>query len=153
VAGLAVVKAQVSCGLQVDDIGDPRAVAALEGLVENRFLHQTTSGSGAGLRRVDDLPEALAGGLPRTGSWRVHYHVPLHLPPPSPLRSSVPVLLAVLAALLAGDAAVTDHLEVETYTWPVLAQHAGRVPLVEGIVGELDWTRRALAAFGLQEAP
>lgn len=82
----------------------------------------------------------------------MHYHVPLHAPPEPPLRSTVPVLRAALAALYAGPAAGCDHLDVETYTWGVLP--AARRPgtdaeLAGGIAAELAFARDELVGLGL----
>lgn len=149
-AGLDVVKLQASCALQADDPADPATRAALESFVEPRFLHQCNEGAPPG---ADDLDAALAGGLPGGGPWRVHFHVPLHADPAPPLTSTRPVLQGSLAELFGGSRALTDHVEVETYTWQVLpdapADDAG---LVSGLAAELDWTRRQLLELGLEEA-
>lgn len=147
-AGLSVVKAQASCALALDDPADPTARAALARFVESRFLHQTRDAGGNG---VDDLPAALAGGLSRQNPWRVHYHVPLHADPPAPLRATADCLRSCLGALLGGPTALTRHVEVETYTWPVLPGRAAN--LVAGIADELRWARRELVAIGLTEQP
>ena len=149
-AGLDVVKLQASCALQADNPADPATRAALESFVEPRFLHQCNEGAPPG---ADDLDAALAGGLPGDGPWRVHFHVPLHADPAPPLTSTRPVLQGSLAELFGGSRALTDHVEVETYTWQVLpdapADDAG---LVSGLAAELDWTRRQLLNLGLEEA-
>ena len=148
-AGLAVVKLQASAALEAAEPNDPATRAALESFVEPRFLHQSTEGAPPG---AEDLDLALAGGLPGRAPWRVHFHVPLHADPAPPLTSTRPVLAATLTELFGGATARTDHVEVETYTWQVLpdapADDAG---LVAGIAAELDWTRRALTALGLEE--
>jgi len=103
---------------------------------------------------TDDLDEALAGGLPGGAPWRVHFHVPLHAAPASPLRSTSDELVRTLRVLLGGPRALTSHLEVETYTWQVLpaaARPRGDAELVAGIAAELDWTRRRLVEIGLEE--
>jgi sugar phosphate isomerase/epimerase len=146
-AGLPVVKVQVSAALGVDDPDAARAV--LREYAEPRFLHQTRSAVGHG---TDDLAEALEDGLP--GPWRIHYHVPLHAAPQPPLRSTLPVLRAALAALLAGPTAVCDHLDVETYTWSVLppAQRpTGPDHLADGIAAELALARDELLGLGLSD--
>lgn len=143
-AGLSVVKVQVSAALQVDDPTSPE----VEDYVEPRFLHQVSNPDGG---RADDLPDALAGELP--GPWRVHYHVPVHAEPQPPLRSTVPVLTDALRELLAGPAALSHHLEVETYTWGVLpAAQRPQTPadLARGIAAEVRWTRALLTSFGLR---
>ncbi|WP_433336221.1 metabolite traffic protein EboE [Spirillospora sp. CA-294931] len=153
-AGLPVVKAQASCAVRADLPADPEQRAALTRLAEPRFLHQTREApvppavvpTGA-----DDLPEALGGGLPGAGPWRVHYHVPLHSGLPAPLRATVPELLGTLATLVGGPSARTDHIEVETYTWPVLRGSPTDADLIEGIAAELAWTRATLISAGLKE--
>jgi sugar phosphate isomerase/epimerase len=144
-AGIPVVKTQVSAALEVVD-----PVAARSALIsydEPRFLHQTRTAHG---RDFDDLDEALAERA--DGPWRIHFHVPLHAQPAPPLTHTVPVLRAGLAAVLGGPVALTDHLEVETYTWNVLP--ADRRPvddagLVAGIAAELAFARDELLGLGL----
>ncbi|MBC9727090.1 metabolite traffic protein EboE [Streptomyces sp. TRM68367] len=154
-SGVSVVKLQASCALHVPDPRDPEAVARLKGFGEPRFLHQTREAtSGLPLAR-DDLDDALGpDGLPGRGPWRVHFHVPLHADPPAPLRSTRPVLEAVLAGLLGRSAAVTDHIEVETYTWEVLPpgrRPSGPTALSAGIAAELDWARGRFAQLAMKE--
>ncbi|SCG44375.1 metabolite traffic protein EboE [Micromonospora humi] len=154
-AGLPVVKVQVSAAVEAPDPAG--ATGALRRFVEPRFLHQTRAAGCAGAVdpadpawAADDLDAALDARLP--GAWRVHYHVPLHAPPEEPLRSTVPVLRAALAALFAGPAAGCDHLDVETYTWGVLPQARrprGDAELAAGIAAELAFARDELAALGV----
>ena len=105
----------------------------------------------------DDLPDALGGkrALPGRSPWRVHFHVPVHVEPESPLRSTRDELVAALRALVGGERARTDHLEVETYTWSVLppGQRPGdEAGLIEGLAGELGWVRDRLFDLGLEAA-
>ncbi|PGH42214.1 xylose isomerase [Micromonospora sp. WMMA1996] len=157
-AGLPVVKVQVSAAVEAADPAG--STDALRRFVEPRFLHQTRAAGCAGATdpadpawAADDLDAALDARLP--GSWRVHYHVPLHAPPEPPLRSTVPVLRSALSALLAGPAAGCDHLDVETYTWGVLPQARrprGDAELAAGIAAELAFARDELVAIGLSTA-
>jgi sugar phosphate isomerase/epimerase len=145
-AGLPVVKTQVSAALEV---ADPAGAAdMLRGFDEPRFLHQTRSGSG---RAYDDLGEALAeaDGDP----WRVHFHVPLHARADPPFAATVPVLRQGLSALVGGPVALCDHLEVETYTWSVLPSQLrpdDDAALVRGIAAELAFTAAELIQLGLE---
>ncbi|MGW0422817.1 metabolite traffic protein EboE [Streptomyces sp. NPDC003015] len=154
-ARLPVVKTQASCAVHVDRPTDPGARAALAAFAEQRFLHQTREAGPDAPSAVDDLPEALDGALPGERPWRVHYHVPVQRDLPPPLRSTRPELAAALAALFGGAAARTDHVEVETYTWPVLPGASGATDLADGIAGELAWTRDTLTDLGLtlEDAP
>ncbi|MGW0822697.1 metabolite traffic protein EboE [Streptomyces sp. NPDC002845] len=149
-AGLPVVKLQASCAVEAHDPADPAARAALRRLAEPKFLHQTRTATGGQVLGVDDLPDALDGGLPTdTGPWRVHFHAPLHADPEPPLRTTADQLTDVLAGLLGGPSAVCDHIEVETYTWSVLPEPP--TDLAAGIAAELDWARARLTGLGLKE--
>lgn len=140
-AGVAVVKAQVSSALRGEG---PR----LAPFVEPRFLHQTRERRGAAVLGVDDLDQALAGGLPGTGEWRVHFHMPVH----ASMGTTQAELRAFLAALVGGAHPVAHHLEVETYTWSVLPDPPRDVDgLVAGLAAELAWTRDGLVDLGLKE--
>jgi sugar phosphate isomerase/epimerase len=147
--GLPVVKVQASCAVEAPDPRDPAARQALERLVEPRFLHQTRGYSDGGVVEVDDLPDALAGGLPVDGPWRVHFHAPLHSAPEPPLRTTAPRLRDALAELVGGERPVCDHIEVETYTWSVLPNPPA--DLASGIAAELAWARNNLTDLGLTE--
>jgi sugar phosphate isomerase/epimerase len=150
-AGLPVVKVQLANALQADHPTDPAVREALAGYAEPRFLHQTRAlrPQGGGLARWDDLDLALRSA-PEPGArpWRVHFHLPLHQEPPAPLSSTRPVLAAAIRELTAGPRPLTDHLEVETYTWSVLPGARG-VALAPLIAAELDWARQQLLRTGL----
>jgi sugar phosphate isomerase/epimerase len=155
--GLPVVKTQASCALEAARPAGPDDRPALETAAEPRFLHQVRERGPAGtVRAADDLDEALAGAraLPAAGPWRVHFHAPVHAETLGPLRTTRPVLVETLRALLGGPRALTRHVEVETYTWAVLpdeARPAARDDLVAGIAAELAWTRGQLLTLGLEE--
>jgi sugar phosphate isomerase/epimerase len=155
-AGLPVVKLQASAALHAERPGEPDTRAALASFAEERFLHQTRERLGDRTEGRDDLPDALAGPrpLPARGPWRVHFHLPLHAEPHPPLRATGAELLSCLDTLF-GDRTVTDHVEVETYTWGVLPAEARPVDdagLAAGIAKELTWVRDALIARGLRAA-
>ncbi|MFF7451717.1 MULTISPECIES: metabolite traffic protein EboE [unclassified Streptomyces] len=151
-AGLPVVKVQASSALQADDPTDPQARRALARFAEPRFLHQTRTAPNGTVTGVDDLPEALAGGLDPDSSWRVHFHAPLHARPEPPLTTTTTELTWTLDALLGGPQALCDHIEVETYTWSVLPAHLrprDREGLVTGLAAELAWMRGRFEELGL----
>ncbi|MES5824009.1 metabolite traffic protein EboE [Streptomyces sp. RG80] len=151
-AGLPVVKVQASSALQADDPADPAARRALARFAEPRFLHQTRTAPDGTVTGVDDLPEALAGGLAPDSPWRVHFHAPLHADPEPPLTTTASELTSALSALLGGPRALSDHIEVETYTWSVLPEHLrpqDREGLVAGLAAELAWTRERFQELGL----
>ncbi|WP_327715430.1 metabolite traffic protein EboE [Streptomyces sp. NBC_00490] len=152
-AGLPVVKVQASSALQADDPADPEARRALARFAEPRFLHQTRTAPNGTVTGVDDLPEALAGGLDPGSPWRVHFHAPLHAAPEPPLSTTADELTSSLGVLLGGPEAVCDHIEVETYTWSVLPEHLrprDREGLVAGLAAELSWARNRFEELGLK---
>lgn len=157
-AGVPVYKSQLSAALHAEHPDRPEVRAALAEYAEPRFLHQTRTRSADGrLHGTDDLGEALAGGaLPDSAPWRAHFHMPLHAAPEPPLATTLPVLRQTLAGLVGGDAAVTHHLEVETYTWqalPAALRPTGPASLADGIAAELALARDLLTDLGLKELP
>jgi hypothetical protein len=101
---------------------------------------------------VDDLDQALDGGLPREEEWRVHFHVPVHL---DEGRTTQPQLRELLAGVFGGSGALTRHLELETYTWNVMPgdlRPDADAALVDGLARELSWLRDELQTLGLKEA-
>ena len=161
-AGRSVVKAQVSAALHVEHPADEATRQALGAFDEDRFLHQVRSrGEHGQLRGRDDLGGALAGRRPLDAvpggveqPWRVHFHVPLGHAPAPPLSATTADLRSSLAVLVGGETAVTDHLEVETYTWSVVPEAVrptDDLALAASIAGELAWLRDTLIDLGLKE--
>ena len=146
-AGVPVVKTQVSSALRVPSPGSAEGRELLSRFDEPRFLHQVRECVNAHVAGTDDLPEALSGGLPAEREWRVHFHVPVN----TAEHTTQAELSATLEALAGGEAPLTRHFEVETYTWSVM-RDAPRDDegLVAGLAGELEWTRDRLVALGAE---
>lgn len=132
--GIVVPKIQVSACLEVRD---SRALGDLLAFDEPRYLHQTASESGL---RALDLPDVAAAReqFAAGGRVRSHYHVPLFWDAPGAFGSTQAEVERVLRALAAGPAPL-PLLEVETYTWSVLGDFAGRAPLHAHLTRELEW--------------
>ncbi len=147
-SGVPVVKAQVSNALRVEEPGSPAGQELLRRFNEPRFMHQVRERVNGRVEGVDDLPEALAGGLPGESEWRVHFHVPVN----DAQHTTQPELERALERLLASDGGpATAHFEVETYTWNVMpGRDHGDEDLVEGIAQELDWTRQRFIEHGAE---
>jgi sugar phosphate isomerase/epimerase len=145
-AGVPIVKTQVSNALRVPAPGSSEGRALLSRFDEPRFLHQVRECVNSHVEGTDDLPEALSGALPGQREWRVHFHVPVN----TAEHTTQDALRDTLAAL-AGEAALTRHFEVETYTWSVM-RDAPRDDegLIAGLAGELEWTRDRLVALGAE---
>jgi sugar phosphate isomerase/epimerase len=136
--GVPIVKAQISSALSVQ----PHEHALLDRYTEPKFLHQVRERVNGHVAGVDDLPDA--HNLPGEREWRVHFHVPVH----TAAHTTQGELVDTLRALVGGDAPLTRHLEVETYTWSVMA--ADDETLIEGLASELEWTRDQIVALGAE---
>lgn len=147
-AGIRINKTQVSCAVEVADPLDPAQREALRAYVEPRYLHQTMGRcprTGDVVRLVDltaEFLDAPPAAFLEARPWRVHFHVPVDAERIGVLRTTRLELERALAALQTLDYA--PHLEVETYTWPVMPG-ADPVSLVDGVARELIATRDLLA--------
>ncbi|NCA12201.1 hypothetical protein EBR56_10440, partial [bacterium] len=140
-AGIRINKVQVSCAIEVPDPTDPVQRDALTAYIEPRYLHQTFARDAGGTlhRALDLTADLLTDAAWRSRApWRVHYHVPVDAERIGSLRTTRGELASALAAI--GGLDYAPHLEVETYTWPVLPG-ADAVDLATGIARELIATR------------
>jgi len=136
--GIAIAKAQLSCGLRIAPVDDA-AREALAPFAEGVYLHQVVTRDG---RRYDDLPDALADRAAPADEWRVHFHVPIFRDALGPFTGTQ-AWLAELLAIQRADA-FTPHLEVETYTWDVLPAEFRGEPVEDAIARELEWVLERL---------
>lgn len=139
---VGVYKAQVSNALRVNEADR----AWLDDFAEPRFMHQIRQQDGYG---EDDLTVGTSKSFDPEQEWRVHYHLPLD----QTERTTQPELRRTLKALVGGPRPVTQHLDVETYTWSVLPgtqRPQGTEALIKGIAGELDWTAARLTELGME---
>ncbi|MFQ5734976.1 MAG: metabolite traffic protein EboE [Planctomycetaceae bacterium] len=146
-AGVRINKVHITCALKADRPADDRNVAeALAQYVEPRYLHQTLGRRDDGsIVRAIDLTEDLVlrptGAFQSADEWRVHFHVPVNAERLGPLKTTREELRRALQAVATLDYA--PHLEVETYTWPVLPD-GDRTDLVAGLTAEMIATRALL---------
>jgi sugar phosphate isomerase/epimerase len=105
-AGIPVIQVRIAAALEATD---PAAAAnALREYLQPGRRQPVTSPEGGHLgglaQALEDLP---------SGPWRVAHPVPLHNPPPPPLRATTAVWRAALRHLLA-DQPATEYLHVES---------------------------------------
>ena len=74
----------------------------------------------------------------------MHFHVPIFIEHLGAFTSTQFFVREFLALHRAQP--VSQHLEVETYTWDVLPERYRRDGVVGGIVNELNWVKRQLVA-------
>jgi hypothetical protein len=150
--GIRIGKIQITDALSVQLRGDPEGDEAifrtLERFSDDVYLHQVVERSAAGLVRHLDLPEALARarelGPREPREWRIHFHVPVFAERLGALGSTQPFLRDLLRVVAAKP--VSEHLEVETYTWDVLPPEHRAMDVDAAIVRELEWTLAQLGA-------
>ena len=145
-AGIRIGKVQISAALKAAFpaiVGNRKdIVTAFEQLNESTYLHQVVASKADGsFQHFTDLPTALSNILdPETIEWRTHFHVPIFVDSYDHLSSTRSTIEEVLQDHLG----VTNHWEVETYTWEVLPKSI-RFGLQESIERELRWVLEKLA--------
>ncbi len=140
-AGIAIAKIQLSCGLEARGRA-PRA--ELERFAEDTYLHQCVVKRGSGaIERYLDLPDALRQDFDEDAMLRSHVHVPIFKESLGLLKGTQPFLRELLAVVR--DRSVTEHLEVETYTWDVLPREHRMPSVIDDIARELEWVKAVLA--------
>ncbi len=144
-AGIEIAKVQLSSALRIHHL-DAAAAQRLRPFDEPVYLHQVVARGGDGtLERFLDLPDALARIEENLGKeWRIHFHVPIFLERLEAFSTTQAFLREVLALHRAEP--VTEHLEVETYTWDVLPAALREVSVSAAIARELNWVRERLTS-------
>jgi sugar phosphate isomerase/epimerase len=147
-SGISVPKMQISSGLRLPNV-DKGSRKLLEPFDDGVYLHQVIERNPSGLRRYTDLEQAFAAldRMEPSGpgvEWRVHYHVPVFLDDLGPFASTQSFIREALALHVRDP--LSQHLEVETYTWEVLPQRYRTSSLVPAIARELQWVRQQLTA-------
>jgi sugar phosphate isomerase/epimerase len=132
-----VYKLQLSSALRIAAV-DEHTPALLRPFDEPTYLHQVVGRRGDEFDKWDDLGPALADIDKAIGSeWRVHFHVPLFLAEMENFGTTQAFLKEILA--LHRESPISQHLEVETYTWDVLPEQYRNVAVSDAIARELNW--------------
>lgn len=141
-AGIKIGKIQISAALKLNlpkGVEERNAIKnTLLPFAESTYLHQVIGRNSEGqLESFRDLDQALKQ-LESTEleEWRIHFHVPVFLSDYGQVASTQSDILEVLAYLITNQ--VTDHLEVETYTWDVLPEGM-TMDIQSSIIRELSW--------------
>lgn len=144
--GIQIGKIQISAALKADlpAVSERTEIAnAFSGFNESTYLHQVIARREDGQKtNFPDLPDALKKiNQPEFAEWRTHFHVPIFVEKYGILSSTQSDIVDVLKIQQANP--VTNHLEVETYTWEVLPEGL-RLDLQQSIVRELEWVMHRL---------
>jgi len=137
-AECAVGKLQISAGLKFDQI-DQNTIELLKPFEDNVYLHQVVARQGTTLHRFTDLHEAFASisGGAHHDEWRIHFHVPVFMDGFGEYQSTQFFIQDMLE--LHKTNPISNHLEVETYTWGVLPDKFKTDNMQEAIIRELQW--------------
>lgn len=145
--GIKIGKIQISAALKAELSGNVKnrknIHEAFSKFNESTYLHQVVGRKDDNsLIRYRDLPDALKDiENTEVNEWRSHFHVPVFLKNFGLLQSTQKDIKEVLD--IHNLQSITNHLEVETYTWEVLPDEM-KLPLQECIVRELDWVKKQL---------
>lgn len=146
-AGLRVTKTQVSSDVRLATVGH-NTRALLKPFDDGAYLHQLIEKRKGAVTRYPDLAEAFAAlaSAPYFADqeWRVHYHIPLFLDDLGAFSSTQAFVREALA--LHRQQPISQHLEVETYTWGVLPERYRAASLTPAIARELQWVRQQFPA-------
>jgi hypothetical protein len=143
--GVPIYKLQAAAALWIPRVSAD-AVWALKAFTDTIYLSQTTESRDGQLTRMLNLADAIASWDADPGGereWRTHFHVPVFLDDLGELRTTRREIEAALA--VHGDIPLSDHLEIETYTWDVLPAHLKTGDITDYVCRELEWMRDALA--------
>ena len=136
-AGIKIGKIQVSAALKAkfNLLHKDKIWESLRQFDEPTYLHQATVNSNAGVKTFNDLAIVLKN-KPDVEELRAHFHVPIFLESFEELYSTQDHILKVIAILR--EHLISEHLEVETYTWDVLPGYLKK-DLSESIIREMNW--------------
>ncbi len=141
-AGINIGKIQVSAALKILYQAENESTIwdALTKFDEPTYLHQVTELVDGKVKIYNDLPIVLKERK-KFSELRAHFHVPIFLEKFDELFSTQDHILKVIKELKKSP--VTEHLEIETYTWDVLPKALKR-ELSDSIVREIEWLKNRL---------
>jgi len=144
-AKINIGKMQISAGLRFAPVTD-RTLDLLKPFDDAIYLHQTVTSSNGNLTRHIDLQQAFDAHTAGASAeeWRVHFHVPIFLDDLGEFATTQNFIREILA--IHRKKPISNHLEVETYTWNVLPLEYRNVDVIDAIVRELNWVREQLAS-------
>ncbi len=136
-AGIKVGKIQVSAALKIvyTEDNEHQIWESLARFNEPTYLHQVTEKKGDVVVTYNDLPIVLEQKQPFK-ELRAHFHVPIFLEQFGQLYATQDHILKVIDYIKKYQ--VSEHLEVETYTWDVLPEELKK-DLSTSIIRELKW--------------
>lgn len=142
-AGIPIFKLQEAAALWVERLTE-EMLPQLRVFTDTIYLSQSTLRSEGGVTKYLHLGDALDAfeENPVPTELRTHFHVPVFLSEIGPFRTT---RFGVEDALrLHRELPLSDHLEIETYTWDVLPEELKTGDIVDYVVRELEFVRAQL---------
>jgi hypothetical protein len=142
-AGIPVFKLQLAAALRVPEVTQAD-VDRLRAFAETIYLTQTVEQRNGTTTRYLNMEDAFAAWErdPGPREWRIHFHVPIFLERLGELETTRASTAAALR--MHRDAALSRHVEIETYTWDVLPDEFKTGDIVEYVSREIEWARSEL---------
>jgi len=136
-AGIRIPKLQLSSAIKIPNVNE-NTYEILKSLDEPVYMHQVVEKTGTNLNRFADLSDAFRTIDKSFGSeWRIHFHVPIFLKKMDQFHTTQDFLKEILN--IHKNSPISQHLEVETYTWDVLPSNYRDTPVNQAIARELNW--------------
>jgi hypothetical protein len=136
-SGIRITKLQLSSAIKIAKV-NKNTYETLKSLDEPVYMHQVVEKTGSVLKRFPDLSDAFKQIENSFGSeWRIHFHVPIFLKKMDKFDTTQDFLKEILS--IHKQNPISQHLEVETYTWDVLPSNYKNTPVNEAIARELNW--------------
>lgn len=137
-AGIPIFKLQQAAALWVPEV-TPAVVDELRHFADTIYLSQTVQRRDGALRKFLNLEDAIAAweADPAPQEWRTHFHVPVFLDDLGAFRTTRFAVAEALAVHLRTP--LSDHLEIETYTWDVLPERLKTGSITDYVTRELEW--------------
>ena len=142
-AGIPIFKLQAAASLWVENLTRDK-LEALRRFTETIYLSQTSLKQNGEITKYLHLGEALDAyeANPVASEMRTHFHVPVFLEELGPFRTT---RFGVQEALkMHRKSPLSDHLEIETYTWDVLPEELKTGNIIDYVNSELEFVRTEL---------
>jgi len=144
--GITIAKIHLSAAIRT--LPTPSARERLQAFCDPVYLHQVRARAADGrLVTHSDLAPALQDpAVADCEDCRVHFHVPLFATEFDELESTAPALTPAFFDLVRSG--ITDHLEIETYTFDVLPEGMRNMNVTDSIAREYEWVLRRFGERG-----
>ena len=142
-AGIPIFKLQEAAALWVESLSLD-IVPELRRFTDTIYLSQTSLKTADGIVKYLNLGEALDAyeANPVPTEMRTHFHVPVFLEEIGPFKTTRFAVQQALA--MHRKQPLSDHLEIETYTWDVLPAELKTGDIVDYVSRELEFVMKEL---------